>query len=182
MPSRPSLIAGRGVAGTLAWAATSLIAVATTVLAVRHGHRWGTALAAIALAVGYTFMPWIRAATDRAEAKHRQGLEGTVTVNEWGVTRIAGEIREAVAWKDLASVRIYTTSGGPGAEDFFFALGSVDGKGCLVPNGLAVASDLLATLQKRLPDLDNEEITKAAGSVKEAWFTVWTRSKKTPPG
>ena len=182
MSDRPPLFAGRGVGGTLAWAATSLIAVATTIVAARRGHGWGTALAAIALAAGYTFMPWIRAATERAEAKHRQRLEGTLTVDEWGVTRIAGEIREAVAWKDLASVRIYTTSGGPGAEDFFFALGSVDGKGCLVPNGLAVASDLLATLQKRLPDLDSEEVAKAAGSVKEAWFTVWTRPKKTLRG
>jgi hypothetical protein len=35
-------------------------------------------------------------------------------------------------------------------------------------------------LQKRLPDLDNQEVAKAAGSVKEAWFTVWTRPKETP--
>jgi hypothetical protein len=139
VPPRPPLLAGRGVGGTLAWATTSLIAVATTVVAVRQGHGWGTALAALALATGYTFMPWIRAASDSAEARFRQRPEGTLTVDEWGVTRTAGDIREAVAWKDLASVRIYTTSAGPGAEDFFFVLAGADGKGCLVPNGLAVA-------------------------------------------
>lgn len=93
---------------------------------------------------------------------------------------MAGDIREAIAWKDLAWVRIYTTSDGPGAEDFFFALGGADGKGCLVPNSLAVAADLLATLQKRLPDLDNQEVARAAGSVTEAWFTVWTRPAEQP--
>ncbi len=47
-----------------------------------------------------------------------------------------------------------------------------------MPNSLAVASDLLATLQRRLPDLDDLEIAKAVGSVTEAWFTVWTRPEK----
>jgi hypothetical protein len=168
------------VVGTLAWVVASLVAVATIVVAARRGHGWGTALFAAALATSYTFLPWIRAASDRAEAKHRRRIEGTLTVDDWGVTRVAGEIREAIAWKDLAWVRIYTTSDGPGAEDFFFALGGVDGKGCLVPNSLAVTSDLLAILQKRLPGLDNREIAKAAGSVTEAWFTVWTRPEGTP--
>jgi len=145
------------------------------VVAARRGHGWGTALFAVALATAYTFVPWIRAASERAEAGYRRRVEGTVTVDEWGVTRVAGEIREAIAWKDLAWVRIYTTSDGPGAEDFFFALGGADGKGCLVPNSLAVASDFLATLQKRLPGLDNMEVAKAVGSVTEAWFTIWTR-------
>jgi hypothetical protein len=151
------------------------VAVATVVVAARRGHGWGTALAAVTLATAYTLVPWIRAASDRVGAKHRRQVEGTLTVDEWGVRRVAGEIREAIAWKDLAWVRIYTTSDGPGAEDFFFALGGADGKGCLVPNSLAVASDLLATLQKRLPGLDNMEVAKAVGSVTEAWFTIWTR-------
>jgi hypothetical protein len=179
---RPPLLAGRGVLGTLAWLVTSIIAVATVVAAVRRGNGWGTALAAVALATGYTFIPWIRAASERAEARHRRRAEGTLTVNEWGVTRVAGKIREAIAWDDLAWVKIYTTSDGPGAEDFFFALGGADGKGCLVANSLAISSDLLATLQKRLPGIDNQEIARAAGSVTEAWFTVWTRPKEKPGG
>lgn len=177
---RPSLFAGRGVVGTVAWVVSSLVAVATTVVAVRRGRGWGAALSAIALATGYLFIPWMRAAGDRANARHRRRIEGTLTVDEWGVTRVGKEIREAIAWKDLAWVRIYTTSDGPGAEDFFFALGGSDGKGCLVPNSLATTSGLLATLQKRLPGLDNAEVARAAGSVTEAWFTVWTRSVETP--
>jgi hypothetical protein len=173
--ARPPLLAGRGVVGTLAWVITSLMAVAATVAAVRKGRGWGAALSAIGLATAYTFVPWIQAASDRAEAKHRRQLEGLLTVDDWGVTRITGHLREAIAWKDLAWVRMYTTGDGPGAEDFFFALGGVDGKGCLVPNSLATAAGLLATLQARLPGLDNQEITKATGSGTEAWVTVWTR-------
>lgn len=177
---RPPLFAGRGVVGTLAWVASSTIAIATTVVAVRRGRGWGEALCAVALATGYFFIPWIRAASDRANARHRRHVEGTLTVDDWGVRRIAKDFREEIAWKELAWVRIYTTSDGPGAEDFFFALGGADGKGCLVPNGLATTSGLLATLQKRLPDLDNAELARAAGSVTEAWFTVWTRPEATP--
>ena len=177
---RPSLFAGRGVVGTVAWVVSSMVAVATTVTAVRRGRGWGAALSAVALAAGYLFIPWIRAASDRANARHRRRIEGTLTVDEVGVTRVGKDFRESIAWKDLAWVRIYTTSDGPGAEDFFFALGGADGKGCLVPNSLATTSGLLATLQKRLRGLDNEEITRAAGSVTEAWFTVWTRSEGTP--
>ena len=178
---RPSLFAGRGVVGTFGWVASSLVAVASTVAAARQGRGWGMALAAVALATGYLFIPWIRAASDRANARHRRQMEGTLTVDEWGVTRVGKDFRESIAWKDLAWVRIYTTSDGPGAEDFFFALGGSDGKGCLVPNSLATESGLLATLQKRLPDLDNVELARAAGSVTEAWFTVWTRPEGTPP-
>jgi hypothetical protein len=177
---RPSLFAGRGVVGTLAWVVSSMVAVAATVAAVRRGRGWGPALSAVALATGYLFIPWIRAASDRAEARQRRRIEGTLTVDEWGVRRVGKEIREEIAWKDLAWVRIYTTSDGPGAEDFFFALGGADGKGCLVPNSLATTSGLLATLQQRLPGLDNAELARAAGSVTEAWFTVWTRPEGPP--
>lgn len=177
---RPSLFAGRGVVGTIAWVASSVVAVATTVIAARQGRGWGAALAAVALATGYLFIPWIRAAGDRANARHRRQLEGTLTVDEWGVKRVGKDFQEEIAWKDLAWVRIYTTSDGPGAEDFFFALGGASGKGCLVPNSLATTSGLLATLQQRLPGLDHAELARAAGSVTEAWFTVWTRAEETP--
>jgi hypothetical protein len=157
---------------------SSLIAVATLVGAARQGRGWGVAVAAVALATGYLFIPWIRAASDRANARYRRQMEGTLTVDERGVTRVGKDFREEIAWKDLAWVRIYTTSDGPGAEDFFFALGGANGKGCLVPNSLATTSGLLATLQNRLPGLDNAELARAAGSVTEAWFTVWTRPEE----
>lgn len=172
---RPSLITGRGFGGTLAWVATLLVAAVPTIGAARHGRGWGAAAPGMALALAYTFLPWIRWASDRAEARRRREMDGTLTVDEWGVTRATPKLREAVAWKDLAWVRIYTTADGPGAEDFFFALGGDDGKGCLVPNGLATTSGLLGTLQARLPGLDNREVARAAGSVCEACFTIWTR-------
>jgi hypothetical protein len=163
--------------GALVWAMTAMVAVATTVGAVRTGQGWKTALLAIGLAVGCTLVPWLRAVTARAAARRRDRLDGTLTIDARGVTRSAGEPREGVAWKDLAAVRIRTTSAGPAAEDMFFVLDGIDGKSCVVPNRLAVASRLLTALQERLPGLDNKQVARAAGVVKDAWFTIWTRAE-----
>lgn len=119
----------------------------------------------------YGFLPRLEAASVRRWQKQDE----TVTVDDWGVTRVAGDLREAIAWADLGWVRIYTTADGPAAEDVFFALGAGNGKGCLVPNRLAVSSNLLAALQQRLPDLDNAAIAMAMGSTSEAMFTIWMR-------
>ena len=167
--------------GALVWAMTVLVAILTTVGAARTGKGWRNAMFAMAIAVGCTFVPWMRAVTARAQARRRDGMDGTLTVDEWGVTRVAGQRREAVAWKDLASVRIRTTSGGPAAEDMFFVLSGAVGTGCVVPNRLAVASRFLSVLQERLPGLDNKEVARAAGVCREAWFTIWTRAPRSQP-
>ena len=167
--------------GALVWAMTVLVAILTTVGAARTGKGWRNAIFAMAIAAGCTLVPWIRAKTARAQARRRDRLEGKLTVDEWGVTRVAGERREAVAWKDLVSVRIRTTSDGPAAEDMFFVLDGADGKGCVVPNRLAVAARFLTVLQERLPDLDNKEVARAAGVCTEAWFTLWTRAPRSQP-
>jgi hypothetical protein len=161
--------------GALVWAMTVLVAIVTTLGAARTGKGWRNAVLAMAIAVGCTLVPWIRAASARAQARRRDRMDGALTVDDWGTTRVAGQRREAVAWKDLVSVRIRTTSDGPAAEDMFFVLASADGKGCVIPNRLAVAARLLTALQERLPGLDNKEVARAAGVCTEAWFTIWTR-------
>jgi hypothetical protein len=108
-------------------------------------------------------------------ARRWKDREGSVTIDDDGVTRVARGLRERVGWDELAWVRIYTTSNGPGAEDVFFALGAGSGQGCLVPLGLATSSHLLEALQQRLSGLDNAAIAQAMGSTTEAVFTVWTR-------
>jgi hypothetical protein len=163
--------------GALVWAMTAMVAVATTVGAARTGQGWKTAVLAIALALGCTMVPWLRAATARAETRRRSRLDGMLTIDARGVTRIVGERREGVAWKDLVSVRIRTTSAGPSAEDMFFVLDDADGRSFVVPNRLAVAARLLTALQERLPGLDNKQVARAAGVVKESWFTIWTRAE-----
>ena len=110
-----------------------------------------------------------------AERTRAASRTGSLTIDDWGVTRVAGEMREAVAWADLVWVRIYTTSAGPAVEDVFFALGGADGKGCLVPHDLAVRAKLLDVLQERLPGLDNDQVIRAMGSGDDAYFTIWTR-------
>ena len=92
-----------------------------------------------------------------------------------------GDVHEAIAWSDVVWVRVYTTSEGPIAEDVFFALGGADGKGCLVPHGLAVEVDLVAALQRRLPELDNDALVRAMGSATDAVFTIWQRGAPAPP-
>jgi hypothetical protein len=165
--------------GALVWAMTVLVAIATTVGAVRTGKGWRNAAFALAIAVGCTLVPWGRARVARAQTRRRDRIDGTLTVNESGVTRVVGERHEAVAWEKLQSVRIRTTSDGPVAEDMFFVLEDADGKGCVVPNRLAVKVRLLTVLQERLPGLDNKEVARAAGVCTEAWFTIWTR--QSPP-
>jgi hypothetical protein len=166
-----SLVFGRGAFDTALWLLALLFGIGSVVLAVIGRLPWSSAAAGAVAAVAYTFLPWIqRWNIERGEAR-----AGTVTVDDWGVTRVAGRLREAVAWKDLVWVRIYTSGAGPGAEDVYFALGAADGTGCLVSHRLAVRVDLLKTLQERLPELDNMQVAVAMGSTKDAYFTIWTR-------
>jgi hypothetical protein len=168
--------------GTLVWTMTLVIATVATLTAVRTGKGWRNAGLTIAIAIGCSLVPWMKARAARAHANRRDRMDGTLTVNEWGVTRIVGERRDAVAWSDLTAVRIRTTSDGPVAEDMFFVFDGGDGKGCVVPNRLAVKTRLLTALQERLPDLDNKEVARAAGVCTEASFTIWTqRMQRTRP-
>jgi len=161
----------RSLLGYVAWAATALAAAVTLAHAVRTGTGWGAAAGGAIMFVLYGFLPRIEAVTARRRAQQ----EDVVTVDDWGVTRVAGDVREAIAWEDVAWVRIYTTSAGPGADDVFFALGAGQGKGCLVPQAQAISSHLLEALQRRLPGLDNQAVALAMGSTTQAVFTLWTR-------
>jgi hypothetical protein len=136
----------------------------------------------MAIAVGCMLVPWLRAATARAQAKRRDRIDGTLTIDEWGVTRVSrASVAKPWVGRIFMSVRIRTTSDGPAAEDMFFVLDGADGKGCVVPNRLAVATRFLTVLQERLPGLDNKEVARAAGVCTEAWFTIWTRARRCPP-
>ena len=147
------------------------MAAVTLAHAVRRGSGWGAAAGSVLLFVLYAFLPRIEA----AGARRRRKSMAAVTIDERGVTRTDGELRESVAWDDLAWVRIFTNSAGPGADDVFFALGTGDGKGCLVSLELATSSHLLEALQQRLPGLDNAAVALAMGSTTEAVFTIWKR-------
>jgi len=166
--------------GTLIWLMTIVVATVTTLSAARSGNGWRNAGLAIAIAVGCTLMPWMRARSARAQARRRDRQDGNLRVDDWGVARMVGERRQAVAWDDLVRIRIHTTSDGPAAEDMFFVFDGSAGQGCEIPNRLAVASRLLTVLQERLPDLDNKEVARSAGVCTEAWFTIWTRPAGRP--
>jgi hypothetical protein len=172
-----SLFVGRGRRDTLVWLVCLLIAAGALARAARTGEGWGVAIGVAVMAVAYTFMPW----ATQLQRKRREREAGILTIDDWGVTRVAGELREAVAWADLVWVRIYTTSDGPFVEDVYFALGAADGKGCLVPQDQAVRANLLGVLQERLPGLDNQQVIRAMASTDNAYFTIWTRTDPGPP-
>jgi len=169
-----SLFVGRGVFDLAVWIAALLIAAVSLVRAIRTGEGWVSAVFLAVVAVAYTFKPWVGKA-GRIQRARPPEEEGSLTIDEWGVTRVAGGIHEAVAWKDLAWVRIYTTGAGPTEEDVFFALAGANGKGCLVPHRLAVRAKLLDALQERLPGLDNDLVIRAMGSGDDTYFTIWSR-------
>jgi len=168
-----SLFVGRGLFDIAIWIAALAIAALSLARAIRTGEGWGSAVLLAVVAVAYTFKPWVGGVGSRGARLQEE--EGSLTIDEWGVTRVAGAIHEAVAWKDLAWVRIYTTGAGPVAEDVFFALAGANGKGCLVPHGLAVRAKLLDALQERLPGLDNDLVIRAMGSGDDTYFTIWSR-------
>jgi hypothetical protein len=96
---------------------------------------------------------------------------GGVVVDAEGVRRLRPA--ETVRWADLVHVGILTTADGPAREDVYFLLLGHDGKGCVVPQGDAVAVGLLDWLQ-RLPGFDNHAVVLAMGSCEEASFPCWS--------
>lgn len=103
---------------------------------------------------------------------------GRLTIDEVGITRTAKNLREHVAWIDIASVRIMTTDQGPWIEDVFFIIDSRNGNGCVVAHDLAVKSGLLEALQTRLEGLNNAAVIEAMTSIDKRIFTIWEAKDK----
>jgi hypothetical protein len=99
----------------------------------------------------------------------------TFRVDESGVVRVEGDIREQIRWADVAEIRIITTDQGPYAEDVYFALGDGKGAGCLIPHDAAVRTKLLEELHSRFPGLDDDMVVKAMGSTSNNNFLIWKR-------
>jgi len=101
-------------------------------------------------------------------------------IDDIGVRRYSGDqLVEAVAWADVSFIAIATTDEGPLMEDFYWVLGTADGKGCAVPNGLAQDHGLLEVLQQRYGDgFDNESVIRACGCTDDGWFPCWSRADR----
>ncbi len=109
----------------------------------------------------------------RGARKHDRAPTGHLTIDDVGITRTAQELREHVAWVDIARVRIMTTDQGPYQEDVFFVVDSKNGEGCIVPHDLAVRSGLLEALQSRLAGVNSAAVIEAMGSSENRVFTIW---------
>jgi hypothetical protein len=102
-------------------------------------------------------------------------------INDLGVARRFGpwlrkKKEESVRWQDMTKVEILTTDAGPSSEDLFFILHGADGKGVAISNDLAVKHGLVATLQNRLPGLDNKAIIDASLCIEVRRFLVWQKT------
>lgn len=96
-----------------------------------------------------------------------------LTIDDVGITRLAPNLREHVAWADLQRVRILTNDRGPWLDDVFFVLDAQDGTGCVVAHDLAVRAGLLEALQSRLTGVDDGTVIEAMGSTGNREFTIW---------
>jgi len=96
-----------------------------------------------------------------------------LTIDDVGITRTARDLREHVAWVDIARVRIITTDQGPWHEDVCFVVDSKNGDGCAVTHDLAVRSGLLAALQSRLEGVNNAAVIAAMASNESRVVTIW---------
>ena len=82
--------------------------------------------------------------------------------------------RERVAWDDLQSVKILSTSDGPLLPDTFWVLcGSASG--CVIPWGATGDRELLERLQK-LPHFNNMAVINCARTTDDAMTLCWERS------
>lgn len=171
MPERPSTSSTRrrvreGLLPTLVSAGFVLLGIAL-------GDRvpwYATAFFAVCLVVGLLLMLGVRV-PDPAPTDH-------LTIDDVGITRTARNLREHVAWGNIARVRIMTTDQGPHLEDVFFVIDAKDGSGCVVAQDLAVRSGLLEALQSRLKGLDNAAVIEAMTSADNRVFTIWEESEE----
>jgi hypothetical protein len=101
-------------------------------------------------------------------------------VSSWGLRRTFGpKLRakkiEEIAWVDVTKIEVETTDAGPAADDMFFLVHGVAGKGILIPSELAGQHGLVKELQARFPGLDNRALAEASGCCTNAYFLLWSK-------
>jgi hypothetical protein len=97
----------------------------------------------------------------------------SIQIDDWGVQRL--DPNEAIAWADIERIEIVTTDEGPWREDFWWLLENAEEKGLTIGGDEAEAANLLAVIQQRYLDLDNEEVIRAVRSTQNARFLIWRR-------
>ncbi|BDG01946.1 hypothetical protein [Anaeromyxobacter oryzae] len=128
--------------------------------------------ALVVIVIVLAALPLLKRLQKRLERKTQLRLR----VDEAGIEcAYPGGVCRRAAWADLTEVRIRTTSEGPHLEDVFwgFHTGS-EMPQVIVPHEVAVQSELLDALQRRLPGLDDEAVIRAMGCGEDRFFVVWS--------
>ena len=87
-------------------------------------------------------------------------------------------VNEFISWEKLDAVLIETTDQGPISADVFWLLLSKDmSEGCIFPQGANGEEELIAELQKKLPNFNNSMLIKAMTSVENQKFLIWKREE-----
>lgn len=95
--------------------------------------------------------------------------ERTITV-----THPRGEVQQ-VLWEQITRIGITTTDEGPFLPDVFWGIhAGGDEPAAVFPGGATGEQELLAELQRRLPDFRNDQLIAAMQSTSNAFFLLWT--------
>ncbi len=119
---------------------------------------------------------WILAALIVLRPKLRNLPRETVQVDDTGVTRVDGLLRQQIRWDEIVEIRVIAVGAGKWREELHFALGGAAGQSCVVPNEAATRTHLLDHLRARFPTLDNETLAEAMASPGKQHFVIWSRS------
>jgi hypothetical protein len=126
--------------------------------------------------------PWLPAGFAIAAAfialrpKLRNLERETVQVDDTGVTRVDGAVRQQIRWDEVTEIRVIAVGTGPWREELHFALGGPAGQSCVVPHEAALRTRLLDDLRARFPTLDNETLAEAMASPGKRHFVIWGKS------
>lgn len=117
-------------------------------------------------------------AVRRNERARREVRAATVDLgcDALGVRRLLADGREeAVDWADLVEVEVLTTAVGVHREDgVVLVLTGTEGRGCLVPSGLAVEHGVIERLHAQ-PGFDGRRLVEAMQRRPPSRTTVWQR-------
>jgi hypothetical protein len=117
---------------------------------------------------------WARKSKERRDALMFERAV-VVTLDGTGISAAypQGEV-QGISWGEVEQVTIETNDSGPWGADVWWILTGA-GRSCSYPGGATGEQEALAEFRKRLPQFQDEQLTKAMCSTSNAQFVCWQR-------